>query len=117
MGFRVMLTLAPDAPRWATAGAQGGNYKVSATEFASFARAVGGRYSGAFCGVPAVRYFSIWNEPNHITSSSRARRRPHLPRSGRKRRARLCSANAAPDAKIFVGELAPVGRHQGDRAH
>jgi hypothetical protein len=39
-GFRVMLTLAPDAPRWATAGGRGRNYKISGTEFASFARAV-----------------------------------------------------------------------------
>src|SRR5688572_15883965 len=66
MGFRIMITLAPDAPRWATAGKRGGNYKVSSTEFARFARAVGRRYSGAFSGVPAVRAWSLWNEPNHI---------------------------------------------------
>ena len=61
-----MITLAPDAPRWATGGERGGNYKVSSTEFARFARAVGRRYSGAFAGLPAVAYWSIWNEPNHI---------------------------------------------------
>src|SRR5437764_520833 len=40
-GFRVMLTLAPDAPRWATGGGRGRNYKINAKEFADFARAVG----------------------------------------------------------------------------
>ena len=65
-GFRIMITLAPDAPNWATAGGRGGNYKVDSNDFANFARAVGRRYSGVFGGLPAVKYFSIWNEPNHI---------------------------------------------------
>src|ERR1051325_1269823 len=38
MGFRVMMTLAPDAPRWATAGGRGRNYRISAAQFAAFAR-------------------------------------------------------------------------------
>src|SRR2546421_7439553 len=46
MGFRVMITLAPDAPHWATARGRGHNYKINAKEFAAFARAVGRRYSG-----------------------------------------------------------------------
>src|SRR4051812_28800137 len=54
-GFRVMITLAPDAPNWATAGGRGGNYKVDSNDFAKFARAVGRRYSGAFSGLPAVK--------------------------------------------------------------
>ena len=36
-----MITLAPDAPNWATAGGRGGNYKVDSNDFADFARAVG----------------------------------------------------------------------------
>ena len=40
--------------------------RSNSTDFANFARAVGRRYSGAFGGLPAVKYFSIWNEPNHI---------------------------------------------------
>src|SRR4051794_14248728 len=65
-GFRVMLTLAPDAPRWATAHGRGRNFKINAIQFAAFARAVGRRYSGIYGGLPAIRFWSIWNEPNHI---------------------------------------------------
>ena len=46
MGFRILITLAPDAPDWATSGGRGGNYKVDSRDFADFARAVGKRYSG-----------------------------------------------------------------------
>ena len=33
MGFRIMVTLGPDAPRWATGGGRGGNYKIDADRF------------------------------------------------------------------------------------
>jgi hypothetical protein len=108
-GFRVMLTLAPDAPRWATSGGRGGNYKISASKFAAFARAVGRRYSGAYGGLPAVGYWSLWNEPNHIFFL-----KPRA-QAGRVYRGMVASAlpalraTAPRGAKIFVGELAPVG--------
>jgi hypothetical protein len=70
-GFRVLITLAPDAPDWATAGGRGGNYKVDSRDFADFARAVGKRYSGVYAGLPKVTYWSLWNEPNHIAPSPR----------------------------------------------
>ena len=69
-GFRVLLGLGPDAPRWATAdgaplGPASGNREPDPVEFARFAAAVGTRYSGDFEGLPKVEWFSLWNEPNH----------------------------------------------------
>ena len=70
MGFRILITITGDAPRWATAGGKGSsfataNWGVSAGEYGKFASAVAKRYSGKFGGLPAVYYYSIWNEPNH----------------------------------------------------
>ena len=70
LGMRVIVTITGDAPRWATAGGRGrsfatANWKVSAGEYGRFATAVARRYSGRFGGLPAVHYFTIWNEPNH----------------------------------------------------
>jgi hypothetical protein len=108
-GFRVLLTLAPDAPRWATAGGRGRNYRISATEFAAFARAVGRRYSGNYGGLPAVSYWSIWNEPNHIFFVSPRAQAPRIYRGMVALGVPALRATAPRGAKIFVGELAPVG--------
>ena len=56
---RILITLAPDAPNWATAGGRGGNYKVDSNDFADFAAAVGRRYSGTFGGLPAAYLLSL----------------------------------------------------------
>ena len=114
-GFRVLITITGDAPRWATAGSRGRNYKPSASAFGAFAAAVGRRYSGAFSGLPKVSYWSIWNEPN-------------LPRFLRPQSARSPAGavyrglvNAAvsslratnPGAKVFGGEFEPVHTRVG----
>jgi hypothetical protein len=108
-GFRVMITLAPDAPRWATAGGRGGNYKVSSTEFADFARAVGRRYSGSFAGLPAIGFWSICNEPNHIFFIKPRSQAPRVYRRLVERGVPALRATIPAGSKIFVGELAPVG--------
>jgi hypothetical protein len=108
-GFRIMITLAPDAPNWATAGGRGGNYKVDSKAFADFARAVGRRYSGSFGGLPAVKFFSIWNEPNHIFFLKPRSQSPRVYRRLVERGVPALRATAAAGSKVFVGELAPVG--------
>jgi len=108
-GLRVMITLAPDAPNWATAGGRGGNYKVDSRDFADFARAVGRRYSGAFGGLPAVKYFSIWNEPNHVFFLKPRTQSPRVYRRMVERAVPALRATAAGGTQVFVGELAPVG--------
>jgi hypothetical protein len=107
-GFRVMITLAPDAPDWATAGGRGGNYKVDSRDFADFARAVGTRYSGAYSGLPKVSWWSIWNEPNHIFFIKPRSQSPRVYRRMVERGVPALKA-AVPGARVLVGELAPVG--------
>ena len=107
-GFRIMITLAPDAPDWATAGGRGGNYKVDSRDFADFARAVGKRYSGVYAGLPKITWWSLWNEPNHIFF---IKPRSQAPRVYRRMVERGLPALKAvvPGARVLVGELAPVG--------
>jgi hypothetical protein len=109
MGFRVMITLAPDAPRWATARGRGRNYRVNAKQFGAFARAAGRRYSGTYGGLPAIRYWSIWNEPNHIFFISPRAQAPAIYRGMVAQGIPALRATAPRGSKIFVGELAPVG--------
>lgn len=59
------------APSWAegpgrpsAAEAPQGTWKPDPNELGAFARAVASRYSGAFPGLPAVRYWQLWAEPN-----------------------------------------------------
>jgi hypothetical protein len=46
------------APAWA------GGKKVSAPALGDFATAITSRYNGSFEGLPRVRYWLVWNEPN-----------------------------------------------------
>ncbi len=108
-GFRILVTLTGDAPRWATSGARGGNYKPSSAEYAKFVTAVGTRYSGRFGGLPKVNYFTLWNEPNHIQFIKPTSQAPIVYR-------KLVDAGlpalraAVPGAQIFIGELKPTPR-------
>ena len=113
----IMITLAPDAPRWATGGGRGGNYKVSSTDFAAL-RARGrhallGRLRAA---CPRCAYWSIWNEPNHIFFIKPRSQAPRVYR----RHGRARAAGAARDGARGLQDLrrrAGAGRHrdQGDR--
>jgi hypothetical protein len=59
----VILTLS-GTPRWANGGRNPNVMPRRVTDFGNFARAVASRYSGRMEGLPFVRFFSIWNEPN-----------------------------------------------------
>jgi hypothetical protein len=114
-GFRILMDLAPDAPRWATEGRppvsfESVNLSPDAREFGDFAAAVGSRYSGHFERLPAVRYFSIWNEPNHVQFLKPNASSPAIYRALVGAAVPRLRANAAQGTKIFVGETAPVGR-------
>jgi hypothetical protein len=59
------------APSWAegpgrppVSQAPAGTWKPDPGELGAFARAAASRYSGAFPGLPAVRYWQLWAEPN-----------------------------------------------------
>ena len=55
-----------DAPEWGEGAGRSARYlrQPDPGELAQFATAAARRYSGAFEGLPRVRYWQIWNEPN-----------------------------------------------------
>jgi hypothetical protein len=114
-GFRIVMGLAPDAPRWATEGAplvtpETVNLDPSAKEFGSFASAVARRYSGRYRDLPAVRYFSIWNEPNHELFLKPNEKSPQIYRGLVAAAVERMRRDGARNAQVLVGETAPAGR-------
>lgn len=60
------------APAWAEGpnrpeSAGFGTWRPDAAQFRLFAQAIAQRYSGRLAGLPRVRYWQIWNEPNLST--------------------------------------------------
>ena len=67
-GIKVAFTVFL-APRWAEGAnrdsdARIGTWKPNPADYGAFAQAVAKRYSGKFKGLPKVKYFEAWNEPN-----------------------------------------------------
>jgi hypothetical protein len=69
-GFRVAIIFTR-APRWAEgpgrpsfAVAPDGSWMPNAAHVGDFTRAIATRYSGQFMGLPAVRHWQLWAEPN-----------------------------------------------------
>jgi Cellulase (glycosyl hydrolase family 5) len=52
------------APQWAQSPPGGGELSPDPSQLALFAHAVATRYDGSRAGVPPVRYWEVWNEPN-----------------------------------------------------
>jgi hypothetical protein len=114
-GFRLVLDLGPDAPRWATAdgaplGPESANREPDPREFARFAAAVGKRYSGDFKGLPKVEWFSLWNEPNHHFFLKPNDDAPRIYREMVTAALPPLRDAAGEDAKVLVGETAPIRR-------
>ena len=124
MGFRILGTITGDAPRWATAGGKGGsfsnaNYKVNSADYAQFAEAVARRYAGNFAGLPAIHYFSIWNEPNHKQFLKPLSAGPAIYRRLVESGVPAVRKGGVSGVKVFVGETAPsgvAGKSTGPRA-
>ena len=110
----MIADLAPDAPRWATAGGRGyaetATLRPSPAEFGRFAAAVARRYSGDFQGLPAVTWFSIWNEPNHVLFLKPLAAGPAIYREMVQAALPAIRENAGDDARVLIGETAPAGR-------
>ena len=67
-GLSVMLTVLR-APPWAEGkdrpdSVRPGAWKPDPSAYGRFAQALAARYSGSFLGLPRVKYFEAWNEPN-----------------------------------------------------
>jgi hypothetical protein len=104
--LRVLLTIAGDAPRWATRGARGENYRPDAAAYAQFAEAVARRYSGGYSGLPRVAWFSVWNEPNYANFLTPQSDSPRIYRS--LVAAAVPALHRAGAGHVLVGELKPT---------
>jgi hypothetical protein len=69
-GLKVLLSVT-HAPAWAEgpgrpslAEAPAGTWRPNPSDIGDFTRAIATRYSGNFLGLPAVRYWQLWAEPN-----------------------------------------------------
>ncbi|PWU21540.1 MAG: hypothetical protein C5B48_11150, partial [Candidatus Rokuibacteriota bacterium] len=62
-GMEVMLTIW-GTPTWANGGRGQNRAPSRGQDLQDFARALAARYSGRNPGLPFVRYFTVWNEPN-----------------------------------------------------
>jgi len=112
-GLDVLLTIW-GTPRWANGGAPENVAPRDARDLRDFARAVAARYSGRNPGLPFVRFFSAWNEPNSalfLSPQFDATGRPVAPRVY----AVLAGAvyagvkSASPAALVAAGETAARG--------
>ncbi|HUB36978.1 MAG TPA: hypothetical protein VL972_09145, partial [Solirubrobacteraceae bacterium] len=121
--WKVLLTIVPPVPRWATSNKQS-PYVTSPDDrdFQEFMTAVARHYAGR------VSLFSIWNEPNHpafLRPQFTSRGQPASPRIYRG----LYQAGYAglvaggiPHPQVLMGETAPFGydtvnvRREGARA-
>ena len=121
-GMKVFMMLSPPAPEWATRrGEQAGHrgvLRADPGDYARFVEAVGRRYSGA-AGLPAVRMWSIWNEPNHpqfiqpLSERLGGKLAPSSPHQYRRlyvaAQQALARSGHARDTVLF-GEILPVGQ-------
>jgi len=122
-GIRVLFSIV-DTPRWANRGQPANHAPTNFTWLRDFARAAAIRYSGAHEGydgrtLPAVHYWTAWNEPNNPVFLS-----PQYVRKGGKwvvqsaiDYAKICNAiytgvHAVRGEKVACGETAPRGNNQ-----
>lgn len=131
-GIAVGFLLTGPAPVWAEGSgiprghaARIGNWKPSASAFGAFVKAVGlrfdGRYTpaGATLPLPAVRWWSLWNEPNfgpdlapQAIDHERVSSAAFMYRSILQHAwpALLASGHRLSSDTILIGETAPRGR-------
>jgi hypothetical protein len=112
-GQEAMLTIF-GTPRWA-GGRTPNRMPRRLTDFRNFAKAIAARYSGRHDGLPFVRFWSVWNEPNlnlFLTPQFDTRGRSVAPRNY----AKLYAAGYAgikagnPLAQVAIGETSARGR-------
>ena len=132
-GIAIDFTIDGLAPYWATGsgvprGTSGyfrGAWQPSASEFGSFVRAVGTRYSGTYkprgssTALPRVNFWSIWNEPNYgydiapqgIGAGQSIPNSPHVYRNllGAAWSALQASGHGTRTDRILFGEVTPHG--------
>lgn len=99
-GLEPLLTVF-SAPAWA------GGKGPSAQQLGLFARAIATRYGGTFQGLPRVRYWLVWNEPN--LSKYLAPQRSGSRLVGAARYRRMVNAFAASVHAVHRGNVVVAG--------
>lgn len=121
--MRVLLAPTGPAPGWATGGRgdEAGVWRPNAREFSRFVRALAVRYDGQHRDaqgreLPRVRFWSIWNEPNHpdflqpLGSRSRDFHiAPHIYRDLVRWAVNGLHREGRRNDSILFGELLPIG--------
>jgi hypothetical protein len=117
-GLVVLLTIW-GTPAWANGGAGANVAPTHLADLRDFAHALASRYSGRYRGLPMVRFFSVWNEPNSavfLSPQFDAAGRPVAPRTyaGMVAAGYAGIKSANPAALVAAGETAARG---SDRPH
>jgi hypothetical protein len=116
-GLSVMLTVL-EAPPWAEGrnrpeGLHPGVWKPDPHAYGQFAQALATRYSGSFLGLPQVKYFEAWNEPNltyYLAPQWRGKRRVAPERYRQLLNAFYSGIKTAqPGATVIGGAVSPFG--------
>ena len=122
--MRVLL-LVNEAPAWAEGANRpssvlAGTWKPSPSDLADFGRALARRYSGSFAGLPRVRDFVVWNEPNLETNltpvwKGKSGKKPAAPSHYRKMLNAFYNAvhKVNRKSKVVGGGTAPYGADPG----
>lgn len=113
-GLESMLTIW-GTPGWANRGKGENRPPTRMSDLQAFAQALAARYSGRNPGLPFVRFYSIWNEPNleqFLAPTFDGRGRPVAPFTYAKMaRAAYAGIKAGnPRALVAIGETSPRGR-------
>jgi hypothetical protein len=112
------LMVVVGAPTWAEAGGRDpragtGSWRPDAQAFGAFATAAARRYSGSFGGLPRVRYWQAWNEPNlgYTISPQWSGATPESPEIYRALLNAFYAGIKAvlPSDKVIAGATAPYG--------
>jgi hypothetical protein len=122
-GLAVLLTVYR-APAWAEGAnppkrIEPGAWKPKPRPYGKFGQALARRYSGHFRGLPGVRYFEVWTEPNltQFLAPQWKGKRMFAPKRYRKLLNRFYAGvhKAQPRATVIAGATSPFGdsrKHQ-----
>ena len=109
----VLITIS-GTPSWANGGKRPNVMPRNLGDLTTFARAISSRYSGRYSGLPFVRFWSVWNEPNlqlFLTPQFDSRGRSIAPANYAKLYAAAYAGIKAgnPDAVVAIGETSTRG--------
>lgn len=118
-GIQVLMTIW-GTPAWANAGKGPMYLPRRLGDLTDFSRALATRYSGRYAGVPGVRMFTVWNEPNlgqFLSPQFVGERRSVAPLlyANLYRAAYKGLKQGNPRALIGIGETSPRGKDKRGR--